>query len=175
MMPTNRVAYLNGKGEKLTVGEAPFPEPKENQIVHKVTVIPINPIDVGQQAMGVFIESYPARFGADAASTVVSSGPGMTGFLSDERVFGHCIGYLEGNQASAAFQEYTILDLPRVALIISKLSFEEAVVLPLAIDTTSAGRFEDEKLGLVALPSTAGKGKVLFIWTGSSSIGCTAI
>lgn len=80
-----------------------------------------------------------------------------------------------GNQAQAAYQEYVILQLPLAAKIPDNVKDEEAVVLPLCIDTAASGLFEEAGLGLTLPPSSAGKGKAVLIWGGSSSVGTNAI
>ncbi|KAL6401107.1 zinc-binding oxidoreductase CipB [Ilyonectria robusta] len=57
------------------------------------------------------------------------------------------------------------------------MSFEQAVVLPLAISTASAGLYPRDRLNL-PLPSATKpekNGKTVLIWGGASSVGATAI
>ncbi|QRD91036.1 hypothetical protein F9C07_2233396 [Aspergillus flavus] len=70
------------------------------------------------------------------------------------RYFRHGRGFLSGDPANSAFQNYPIAIESLTATILDHLSFEEACVLPLAVSTTSAGNLD---LG------------------GASSVGATAI
>jgi NADPH:quinone reductase-like Zn-dependent oxidoreductase len=57
------------------------------------------------------------------------------------------------------------------------MSFEQAVVMPLAISTAASGLYLPQYLGLPYLPSSNPKptGKTLLIWGGASSVGATTI
>ena len=58
----------------------------------------------------------------------------------------------------------------------NNVSFEAGVVLPLSCDTAAAGLFQKDHLDL-PLPSTEPQptGTTLFVWGGSSSVGCSVI
>lgn len=81
------------------------------------------------------------------------------------------------------FQEYTTLPAALVAPIPKRMTFAEAAVLPLAINTAAAGLFQKDFLALPlptasAAPSPSfalGAGASLLIWGGSSSVGACAI
>lgn len=175
-MPTNHAAYLMAKqAPQLEVHESPYVEPEENQILVKATAVAVNPVDWKIQDYGMFFEKFPNILGCDTAGTVVSTGPGVSGFSKGDRVFGHNMSLATGNQAQAAYQEYVILQLPLVGKIPNNIKDEEAVVLPLCFDTAASGLFEDVGLGLALPPSSDGNGKAVFIWGGSSSVGSNAI
>lgn len=175
-MPTNHAAYLPEKqAPKLDVREAPYVEPQENQILIKTTAMAINPVDWKIQSYGMFFEKYPNILGCDVAGTVAAAHSSVKGFSSGDRVFGHCMSLATGNQAQAGYQEYVILQAPLFAKTPSNIKDEEAVVLPLGIDTAASALFEDAGLGMKMPPSTEGKGKTLFVWGGSSSVGSCAI
>lgn len=76
----------------------------------------------------------------------------------------------------SGFQHYAVVAAPFVTAIPEHIPFEKAAVLPLSVDTTTAGLFAKAGLGL-ALPSKDFdiKDATVLIWGGSSSIGCTAI
>lgn len=82
-----------------------------------------------------------------------------------------------GNPANSGFQLYPVATEALVAAIPDNLSFEQAVVLPLAISTACAGLYQKEYLNL-PLPSTnkvEPTGQTVLIWGGASSVGATAI
>ncbi|RAQ52667.1 hypothetical protein AFGD_004973 [Aspergillus flavus] len=68
------------------------------------------------------------------------------------RYFRHGRGFLSGDPANSAFQNYPIAIESLTATILDHLSFEEACVLPLAVSTTSVGLKQKDYLNL-PLPS----------------------
>jgi NADPH:quinone reductase-like Zn-dependent oxidoreductase len=84
---------------------------------------------------------------------------------------------MTGNPSNSGFQLYPVVTEALAAAIPENLSFEQAVVLPLAISTACAGLYQKEYLNL-PLPS-ANKaeptGQTVLIWGGASSVGATAI
>lgn len=81
------------------------------------------------------------------------------------------------NPANSAFQTYPVVIESLVSKIPDSLSFEQAVVLPLAISTASAGLYPKDLINL-PLPSATKRdkiGKTVLIWGGASSVGATAI
>jgi hypothetical protein len=79
--------------------------------------------------------------------------------------------------ANGAFQLYPATDEALVAEIPDSLAFEQAVVLPLAVSTASAGLYRRDYLNL-PLPSAddvKSTGQVLLVWGGASSVGATTI
>ncbi|KAK8212234.1 zinc-binding oxidoreductase-like protein CipB [Phyllosticta capitalensis] len=90
--------------------------------------------------------------------------------------YSHAPSLLTGNSTAAAFQHYVASFDTLTSPIPSSLSFEQAVVLPLAISTASAGLYQSDALAL-PLPSLSPQPspKSVLIWGGSSSVGSTAI
>ncbi|GKT66962.1 zinc-binding oxidoreductase [Colletotrichum tofieldiae] len=81
------------------------------------------------------------------------------------------------NPANSAFQSYPVATASLVSTIPDFMTFEQAVVLPLAISTACAGLYDKGLLNL-PLPSTTNPeniGKTILIWGGASSVGATAI
>lgn len=84
---------------------------------------------------------------------------------------------MTGNPVNSAFQTYTVASDALASPIPDDMSFEQAVVLPLAISTASAGLYPKDLLGL-PLPSpneSKKNGKTVLIWGGASSVGACAI
>jgi NADPH:quinone reductase-like Zn-dependent oxidoreductase len=88
----------------------------------------------------------------------------------------HCKGLSTGKPEHNAFQLYTVGFENLTALIPSSLSFERAVVLPLAISTASCGLYLKDFLHL-PYPTKNPKptGKTILIYGASSSVGSAAV
>ena len=89
----------------------------------------------------------------------------------------HCNALMTQDPANAAFQLYPVVTESLVAELPDSLTFEEGVVLPLAISTACAGLYRNDYLDL-PLPSITGvkpSGKTILVWGGASSVGATAI
>jgi NADPH:quinone reductase-like Zn-dependent oxidoreductase len=80
------------------------------------------------------------------------------------------------NPKYGAFQLYPIAYEHTTSPIPDSLSYEQAVVLPLAISTAAAGLYQK---GFLELPypttDTKPSGKTILIWGGSSSVGSSTI
>ncbi|KAK8231768.1 zinc-binding oxidoreductase-like protein CipB [Phyllosticta capitalensis] len=177
MAPQNQAAWITEKsGKPLKVAEAPLPSPGPGEVLIKTAAVAINPVDWKIQDYGIFIPKYPAILGVDLAGTIEEVGEGVTRFQKGQRVMSHAPSLLTGNSTAAAFQHYVASFDTLTSPIPSSLSFEQAVVLPLAISTASAGLYQSDALAL-PLPSLSPQPspKSVLIWGGSSSVGSTAI
>lgn len=100
-------------------------------------------------------------------------------FKVGDRVVSQACGVDEAynDSAKGAFQLYTVLVDHMTSPIPSTMSFEQAVVLPLAITTAACGLFLHDQLALQlpTLPHPKPTGKTLLIWGGATSVGCNAI
>lgn len=185
-MPTNTAAWIVGpKSRSLIVKEAQYPSPSPKELVIKTKVVAINPLDFKIQDHNPPIAGkpiqYPTILGADLAGTVVSVGQDVTTRKVGQRVVANAPGVSIGKPAMSAFQHFVVIQESAAIPIPARISFESAVVLPLACYTAMAGLFVTDQLGL----STAGLGdleatpppsdSVLLIWGGSSSVGRCAI
>lgn len=88
----------------------------------------------------------------------------------------HAVALTSKDNRHGGFQEYTTLKSTLTAHIPARMAYEQAVVLPLAVNTAAAGLFQKEHLAL-PLPSLSPSptGKTLLVWGGSSSVGTAAI
>lgn len=78
--------------------------------------------------------------------------------------------------AKAAFQRYTVANLPAIMKIPDTMSFAEACVLPLGFSTAAYGLYAKDLLNLslpIARPTPSQQ--VLLLWGGSSSVGFNVI
>ncbi|KAH8878941.1 GroES-like protein [Thozetella sp. PMI_491] len=176
-MASNTAAWITSPCSRpFEVKSAPLVAPAENQILLKNRAIAINPLDGRLQKTDFFKLQYPTIFGMDVAGEVAQVGPGVTRFKVGDRVMGHANGFGTRQDSEKGFQAYTILRTNMCCEIPDSLSFERAVVLPLAVSTVSAGFFLEDFLGL-QLPSETPKptGKSLLVWGGASCCGSAAI
>ncbi|CAG7951286.1 unnamed protein product [Penicillium salamii] len=177
-MAENQAAWLTeAEAYPFAVNDAPKPIPGPGEIVIKNAAVAINPVDWKIQTHGRYLNTYPFILGEDVAGVVEAVGSGVTRFIKGQRVIAHCHGLVTRNPANSSFQLYPVVTEALAAPIPDSLSFEQAVVLPLAISTASAGLFQKEYLNL-PLPSsskTEPTGQTILIWGGASSVGATAI
>ncbi|OQE37869.1 hypothetical protein PENCOP_c009G01289 [Penicillium coprophilum] len=177
-MAGNQAAWLTGAGAyPFVVKDGPKPTPGPGEIVIRNAAVAINPVDWKIQTYGRYLDKYPFVLGEDAVGVVEAVGSGVTRFIKGQRVVAHCHGLMTGNPANSGFQIYPVTTEALTAAIPDTLSFEQAVVLPLAISTACAGLYQKEYLNL-PLPS-ANKvdltDQTVLIWGGASSVGATAI
>lgn len=99
-----KAAILNSTGapDVIRLGEAPKPTPKGGEILVRVAVAALNPIDTYVRA-GVVKMQLPMPFitGSDLAGTVAAVGTGVTRFKVGDRVWASNQGLL-GRQGSCA-------------------------------------------------------------------------
>ncbi|KAL2070419.1 hypothetical protein VTL71DRAFT_13445 [Oculimacula yallundae] len=192
--PVNTAAWLPSAGSLLSVGPAPSPTPSSSQIVIHTSAVAINPVDhmiVTQHPLLYSWLTYPTILGYDVSGTVVSIGSTVSRFKIGDRVVGLAYGAekLRNKAAESAFQEYVLLNTHMVSRIPDEMTFEDAVVMPLALSTAAVGLFQDDQLAL-RKPSLSSAPKAqdpessstqektketVIIWGGSTSVGCNAI
>jgi NADPH:quinone reductase-like Zn-dependent oxidoreductase len=182
MPPSNRASWLMAKQSPVNVVDsAPYTSPSANELVIKTKAIALNPADVVVQKLGILLKDYPAILGCDVAGEVVGVHPSLADVYSiGDRVIGAatCLNRKDGTYCYSAFQEYVVLKLPSIAKVPKEVAYEDATVLPLAINTAASCLFMDETLGLKA-PSIDGtkasQGTTLLVWGASSSVGSCGV
>lgn len=180
-MPENTALWLPSKRAPFSLGVAPYPTPRADEIVVRVRALAVNPFDRAIQTMGGIITpwlNYPFVVGSDVAGEVVEVGPGVTRFAVGDRVVGYAAGSdkQRNNAAEGAFQDYVVLLAHMASPIPSAMAFEAAAVLPLGISTAACGLFQTDFLAMrapTAAPSPVGR--TLIVWGGSTSVGSNAI
>lgn len=180
--PSNQAAWLNAKGQPLTVYTAPMPQPGVGEILVRSRAIAINPFDGVVQTLGSIVTpwvTYPAILGSDVAGEIAAVGPSVSRFRPGDRVLGLALGVdkLANRASEGAFQHYVILRQEAAAAIPEEISFERAAGLPLAIGTAACGLFLEDQLGLStpSLEKPTPTGKTVLIWGGATSVGSAAI
>jgi len=181
LMPSNTAVWLPKKRGELEIGPAPYPHPRENEIVVQNRAVAINPIDWLIQAAGNVIFTwlrYPFVLGCDLAGDVVEVGSAVTRFRVGDRVLGHAVGTdkKRNNPAEGAFQNYTVVLAHMAAPLPDSLAYENAAVLPLALSTAACGLFQTDHLALEhPCSAPVPTGRTLLVWGGSTSVGSNAI
>lgn len=185
----NRASWLLAKQSPInTVASAPYTSPLVNELVIKTKAIALNPADVAVQKHGIILQEYPAILGCDVAGEVVEVDPSLSHtFKVGDRVTGAalCVRRRDGKYCYSGFQEYVVLQTPCITKIPDGVAYEEAVVLPLGINTAASSLFSATTLGLEfpkqqqqqqsAALSLQGKKKVLIVWGASSSVGACGV
>ncbi|KAL4901280.1 chaperonin 10-like protein [Aspergillus multicolor] len=175
-MPHNKAAWLKDAKSPLTIDDAPEPRPGLGEVVVKNHAVAVNPVDWKIQTYDIFVPSYPTILGVDFAGIVETVGEGATRFVKGQRVIGQGSTAVTGNPANAAYHLYSSTFEILVAPIPDSLSYEDAVVLPLALSTASVGLYAKSHQAL-PFPTLSPKesGKTVLIWGGASSVGATAV
>lgn len=177
-MASNAAAWITAaKARPFEVKPAALSALMENQILVKNHALAINPIDGKLQALAIYPLNYPTILGQDVAGEVVAVGPQVSRFKKGDRVIGNAAGFGTKRETEKGFQAYTVLETNMASEIPDDISFERAVVLPLALSTAASGLFNPDFLNLQLSTEPVQKptGKALLIWGGASSVGCNAI
>ncbi|KAI0127652.1 putative alcohol dehydrogenase [Xylariales sp. AK1849] len=175
---SNQAAWqVEAKVKPLKVGPGPDQsKPEVDEVIIEVAAVAINPSEWKTQDHPFLPLQYPHVLGSDVAGTVVKVGSGVTRFKLGDRVIGHCLGLVHGGARHGGFQKFTACREPVVAVIPDSLPFEQAVVLPLSISTSSSALFAHLKLRLPTPEgSRAARNEIILIWGAASSMGSTAI
>jgi NADPH:quinone reductase-like Zn-dependent oxidoreductase len=126
----------NGPPDVLTFEEIEKPTPKDQEVLIKVRVAAVNPLDyhlmkggpaLARLLFGVRKLKVP---GVDVAGVVEAAGPGVTQFKAGDAVFGACRG---------AFAEYAIAPESALAAKPESVPFEDAAAAPIAALTALQG------------------------------------
>ncbi|KAI2464463.1 GroES-like protein [Annulohypoxylon bovei var. microspora] len=184
MAPENSAAWLPDKCVRpLQIGPAPYTPPKAGEIVVRNHAVAINPVDWIKQSAGNAIMGYikyPCILGGDVAGEVVEVGPDVERFQIGDRVIGQAAACAptSNNPVEGAFQHYTLIREHLAVTIPDFMSYEEAVVLPLAALTAACGLFHQDFLALdpPTVPATPlSANKAVIVTGGASSVGSNAI
>ena len=177
----NSAAWIEKPRAQLTVRDAPYTQPGDDQIVVRAHAIAINPVDwIIQLAGGMAYRwlKYPAVIGSDVAGEVQAIGKNVTRFRVGDRVLAHVVGPDKDSNAAAegAFQHYSVALERMTSQIPDSMAFEDAAVLPMAVSTASCGLFQTDFLGL-RHPTTNPEptGETVLVWGGSTSVGSQAV
>ena len=133
-----RAAVLTAHGSPLQIGPVPCPEAAEGQVLVRVEVSGVNPLDLkiskGQAAHAK--QPLPAILGIDVAGIVESVGSGVADFKPGDEVYGMA-GGVGGLQGSLA--EFLAADARLLAPKPKNLGMRDAAALPLIFITAWEG------------------------------------
>lgn len=176
MSLTNNAVWLDAIGQKLRIGPADIVRPGKREVMIRVHAVAMNPIDYVQQDTGLFLQTFPAILGFDAAGEVIEVGEDVPDLSPGQRVLAHAGGIINRKNENSAFQNILTVRALSVAPIPDSMSYEEASVLPIAVSTAAAGLYWAPHLSL-SLPSLDPKPRqgTLLLWGGSSSMGTATI
>lgn len=91
----------------------------------------------------------------------------------------HVLSLATGQPEDGGFQQYTRAAAVFTAKIPDSLSFSQASVIPLALDTAAHGLYDSKDKGFLGLdyPSLtpSPSGKTVLVWGGSSSVGALTV
>jgi NADPH:quinone reductase-like Zn-dependent oxidoreductase len=109
-----RAAYVAelGPAEAIRVGELPVPAPGPTDVLVRVEVVAVDPVDLLVRS-GAYATPTPFPFvvGRDLVGTVAAAGPGAAGFAPGDRVWCNSLGH-GGRQGS--FAEYAVVPADRL-------------------------------------------------------------
>jgi NADPH:quinone reductase-like Zn-dependent oxidoreductase len=112
-----------GPPSVLVVDTIERPEPRDGEVLIRVRVAGVNPIDWKLRAGHVqryMPITLPATPGLDVAGTVEAIGEGVTGFSIGDKVFG---------RGAATYGEFAVARIATIAHIPDGVSFEQAATL----------------------------------------------
>lgn len=161
-----KAAYIQQTGppENIIVGELPTPTPTGKQVLVRVAVAALNPVDTYLRA-GAIQMNIPLPFivGCDLAGTVESVGPDVKRFQKGDRVWGTNQGLL-GRQGT--FAEYACVDEEWLYPTPDGVKDECAAACALVGITSHLGLVRDAKLKV---------GETLFVNGGTGGVGSMVV
>ncbi|TIA13621.1 oxidoreductase-like protein [Aureobasidium pullulans] len=175
----NQAAWLDGFNQKFRVGPAPMPEIESHEIIVENYSFSINPIDWKVRDLGWLINTWPMVLGCDIAGVVTKVGSNVHRFNKGDRVIGHTVSLLANKAKNGSFQHFVAVEAAKAAKLPDSISFSDACVLPLALDTAATGLFNSSEKGYLGLqwPTLqAGQSDMkVVIYGASSSVGALAV
>jgi NADPH:quinone reductase-like Zn-dependent oxidoreductase len=149
-----------GPPSVLVVDEAERPDPKAGEVLIRVHVAGVNPVDWKFRA-GHLKEYLPLTLphtpGLDVAGTVEALGDGVTGFAIGDRVFGRGVG---------TYAEFAVAPATTIARIPEGVSFEQAAPLHVGGETAWVALFDTAHLE---------PGQRLLVQGGAGGVGSIAV
>lgn len=119
-----------GDPSVVRVDEIDKPSAGEGQVLVEVHASSLSPFDTIVRAGHVknMIKSLPVTLGGDIAGIVQEAGPGVTGLVTGDKVYGQAAS-VAGN--SGAFAEFAVTKSSQVAKAPGNLDFDQTASLPL--------------------------------------------
>ncbi|KAH8662822.1 chaperonin 10-like protein [Tricladium varicosporioides] len=139
-MATQKAVLLTETGKPLKLTDIPIPQPKENEILIKLTALGLAPLDTKLRDHNIFNLPLPAVLGGDLAGSVVKNGPNTSQFPVGSHVFAQCIAIDQGG-----LQEYAIVDARFTMIVPKNISDLDAVLFPINAFTSACSLFDPEQ------------------------------
>lgn len=151
-----------GPPSVLEVASVPLPTVGPKQVILKVAVVAVNPVDTYLRAgTNGYAPALPYTPGHDASGTVVEVGPGcIKGLKQGDRVY-------TLRTASGSYAEYLAADEVMVRRIPEKVSFAEAACVPAPFFTAYRALFKRLRI-------RGERGKAILIHGASGAVGIAA-
>jgi NADPH:quinone reductase-like Zn-dependent oxidoreductase len=157
------VIHQNGGPEVLKYGDAPRPQPKDDEILIRVMAAGVNPVDVfiREGRFHAAGRGLPLILGMDVAGLVEEAGGKVTRFKKGDAVYAYLSLEEQGGYA-----EFVVTKEDHAALKPKSIDFEHAAAIPLA--ATTAWQALVDKAGLKA-------DQTVLIHGGSGGVGTFAV
>ena len=81
-----KTLFLESKQGAFVLKPKDVPQAGPGEVLVKIEATALNPLDWKIQAIGLFVEKFPAVLGFDAAGTIVQLGKGVTSHTIGDRV-----------------------------------------------------------------------------------------
>jgi NADPH:quinone reductase len=145
--------------------EVDQPAPAVNQVLVRIAVSGVNPLDTKNRAgkAAHAKQPLPAVLGLDMAGTVEEIGPGVTSLKSGDEVYG-MVGGVGGHQGTLA--EFVVADADLLARKPKNLTMREAAAMPLSVITVWEGLVDRAKVRA---------GQMVLIHAGAGGVGHIAV
>ncbi|KAI0675553.1 GroES-like protein [Trametes maxima] len=180
-IPTQQKAlFLPSKGAAFVVQPNDVPKPGPEELLVKVEVAGLNPLDWKIQELGFFVQQWPVVLGFDAAGTVLAVGEKAT---SDIKVGDRVATQGNFTNSSDAFQQYVSVPAEFIFKLPDNVSFEEGATVAICATTPGTAIYNksDAAAGfkLIAPWEAGGRGayagKPVLVLGGSTSVAQYAI
>lgn len=139
-------------GQPLIKSTRPVPEPKDGEVLVKVTVAGLNPHDAKSRDDGLSIKGFlPAVLSSDIAGYAIHAGPNVTHVKRGDHIFGQALLAITGAETRApphpnydtqGLQEYAILDTRFSAKVPLGFSDSEIATIPTNLVTAAVALFD---------------------------------
>ncbi|KAH7409650.1 chaperonin 10-like protein [Cadophora sp. MPI-SDFR-AT-0126] len=129
----------------LTKISIPIPEPKEHELLIKISVAGITPLDQHLRDFNVLNigSNLPAVLAYDLVGEVVKTGPNTSAFPVGSKVFSQAL-FSIANTLCGGLQEYTLVDERFSALVPKNISNADAAIFPINGFTSAAALFSGQ-------------------------------
>ncbi|CAI7579724.1 unnamed protein product [Penicillium pancosmium] len=146
------IVVCSAEGQPLIKATRPIPEPKDGEVLVKITVAGLNPHDAKSRDDGLSIKgSLPAVLASDIAGHVVHVGPNVTHFKHGDHIFGQALLTITNtetkvpphpNYDTQGLQEYSIMDTRFSAKVPPGYTDAELATLPTNLVTAAVALFD---------------------------------